>query len=72
LLPPVWFWCEYVFLYPYYGQKLEEFKYRQVVASKIWLATVSVLLILYFGRISEEVDFLWNAKKEHNGQSLSE
>jgi hypothetical protein len=51
--PPLWFWYEYIFLfrdaYPdAKKENLEEFKYQQDVSSKIWLAAVSVLLILYF------------------------
>jgi len=48
LFPPAWFWCEYVYLYPHYGLQLEEFKYLQDVASKIWLAAISALLLLSF------------------------
>jgi hypothetical protein len=51
--PPLWFWYEYIFLFrdAYPGadkDSLEAFKYQQDVSSKIWLATVSVLLIFYF------------------------
>ena len=53
LLPPIWFWFEYIFLFrnafPEAEQsKLDRFKYQQDLSSKIWLAAVSVLLILYF------------------------
>ena len=53
LLPPIWFWYEYFFIfskaYPSADKdKLDTFKYEQDLSSKIWLALVSVLLILYF------------------------
>ncbi|SRR5260370_13340272 len=52
LLPPIWFWAEFYFLRPAYcvpGTNLwEEFKYGQDLASKIWIAAASALLILYF------------------------
>lgn len=53
LLPPIWFWYEYIFLfheaYPSADKdKLDSFKYQQDLSSKIWLVAVSVLLILYF------------------------
>ena|SRR2546428_6570398 len=51
--PPIWFWYEYIYrfrdVYPNADKdKLEAFKYQQDLSSKIWLAAVSVLLILYF------------------------
>jgi hypothetical protein len=57
LVPPIWFLLEYTFLFPRtclnldkdtYKDKLDRFKYQQDLASKIWLAVVSALLILYF------------------------
>jgi hypothetical protein len=53
LLPPMWFWYEYTFLFPKAypradGDKLVSFKYQQDLSSRIWLAVVSVLVILYF------------------------
>jgi len=54
VLPPIWFWFEYVGLYRYDNEdqreKLDEFKYTQDVASKIWIALVTALTILYFGK----------------------
>jgi hypothetical protein len=53
VLPPLWFWCEYFFIWDRqsgYRPSLEEFKYGQDVASKIWLGLVTALLILYFGK----------------------
>jgi hypothetical protein len=55
LAPPIWFWIEYFFVY---GKEdatkdkpaLEAFKYGQDQASKIWLALVTVLFGLYFGK----------------------
>jgi hypothetical protein len=53
VLPPVWFWYEYIFLFrkahPNAGsEKLDELKTQQDLSSKIWIATTSALLILYF------------------------
>ena len=53
--PPVWFWAEYFFIWlPSHrqanSQMLDEFKYGQDVAAKIWLGLVSALLGLYFGK----------------------
>jgi hypothetical protein len=52
--PPAWFWIEYNLMYLYTPRAgripLEDFKYSQDTASKIWLALVTVLLLLYFGK----------------------
>jgi hypothetical protein len=56
VLPPIWFWYEYFFVYkpPKKDEAprtdFESFKYGQDVSSKIWIAVVSALLILYFGK----------------------
>ena len=53
VLPPVWFWIEYYFVYrvhAYPGENREDFKYGQDQAAKIWLALVTALLGLYFGK----------------------
>lgn len=55
LVPPIWFLLEYTFLFPtVYPEAKEDalnaFKYQQDLASKIWLAAVSALLILYFSK----------------------
>ena len=55
LLPPVYFWYEYFYVYGRTRNAaaradLESFKYGQDVASKIWIAVVSALLALYFGK----------------------
>ena len=54
-IPPAWFWLDYYGLYRYdpvgAGKvDLESFKYGQDVASKIWIALVTALTILYFGK----------------------
>ena len=54
-IPPTWFWLDYFGLYKYdpvAGGKpdLESFKYGQDVASRIWIALVTALTILYFGK----------------------
>lgn len=45
VLPSVWFFCEYYFMFKYYGNSgtFEQFKYGQDAASKIWVAFVSLL-----------------------------
>jgi len=54
LAPPLWFWFEFYFLRdraicgPLTTGCWEEFKYGQEVSSRIWLATTSALLALYF------------------------
>jgi hypothetical protein len=54
IAPPIWFWYEYFYLYPdtTYVPKpsLDEFKHGQEQSSKIWLALVTLLLGLYFGK----------------------
>ncbi|HEX7158675.1 MAG TPA: hypothetical protein VF214_06660 [Edaphobacter sp.] len=54
IAPPIWFWYEYFFLYPDTNitpkPSLDEFKHGQEQASKIWLALVTLLLGLYFGK----------------------
>lgn len=53
LLPPIWFWLEYFFLYKDEGTavvKLEAFKHGQEQSAKIWLALVTLLAGLYFGK----------------------
>jgi hypothetical protein len=52
VIPPLWFWFEYYFLYKKLGPSrpsMDEYKYGVEVSSKIWLALVSALLIMYFG-----------------------
>lgn|ERR1700731_1317113 len=53
LAPPIWFWFEYIFLFRKAfpdgdKDKLEALKTQQDLSSKIWIATASALLILYF------------------------
>ena len=53
VLPPVWFWAEYFLVYRsghYPGESLDEFKYGQDQAARIWLALITALLGLYFGK----------------------
>jgi hypothetical protein len=53
-LPPAWFWLDYFGLYRYdpVAGKVdrESFIYGQDVASRIWLALVTALTILDFGK----------------------
>ena len=52
LIPPIYFWFEYFWIYKSVPEAtrpdLESFKYGQDVSSKIWIATTSALLALYF------------------------
>jgi hypothetical protein len=54
--PPVWFWYEYFFIYRKISDKekdkptFDQYKHGVDVASKLWLALVTVLLGLYFGK----------------------
>ncbi len=53
LVPPIWFWFEYIFLFrgafPNADKdKLDSLKTQQDLSSKIWIAAASILLILYF------------------------
>jgi hypothetical protein len=53
LVPPIWFWYEYFFIWRRLPPSpnpdaWDEFKYAQDVSSKIWLAATSALLLLYF------------------------
>lgn len=59
LVPPCWFRLEYCFLYRYDPKTLpsgddkpgwDSLKYGQEVSSKVWLALVTALSILYFGK----------------------
>lgn len=51
VVPPVWFWFEYFYLYKgSSNDDLEKFKHGQDQSSKIWLALVTVLLAAYFGK----------------------
>jgi hypothetical protein len=52
VLPPVWFWIEYFYIYPLRSPRpsLDEFKYGQDIASKIWVGLVTALFGLYFGK----------------------
>ena len=52
--PPAWLWFEYFFVFRRVSDPapddFEKLKYGQDLASKIWLAVVSALLMLYFGK----------------------
>jgi hypothetical protein len=54
--PPFWFWYEYFFIYREIPETekdrptLDVYKHGVDVASKLWLALVTVLLGLYFGK----------------------
>ena len=48
IVPPLWFFFEYQFLFKHYGPDgaFESFKYGQDVASKIWLGIAAALTVL--------------------------
>jgi hypothetical protein len=48
IVPPLWFWFEYCYLYRTYGQNdtLELFKYGQDVGKAIWAGGVATLIAL--------------------------
>jgi hypothetical protein len=48
VLPPIWFWFEYFFLYQRYGEKdgFEAFKYGQQISVAIWAAVTLSLAAL--------------------------
>lgn len=50
--PPIWFFIEYFYLFRQHGKPccIETFKYGQELASRIWLALVVVLGVLFFGK----------------------
>ena len=50
VIPPIWFWAEFYFLYDGGATHLDEFKHGQDQSSKIWLALVTVILGMYFGK----------------------
>jgi hypothetical protein len=59
VIPPIWFWFECVVIYGKragfgFGKDApkdwDRFKYLQDLASKVWLAVVTALLMLYFGK----------------------
>jgi hypothetical protein len=50
LAPPISLWFEYVFLFGKRRSMMEQFKYEQDAKAKIWLAFVTVLTVLYFGK----------------------
>jgi hypothetical protein len=50
LLPPIWFAWEYHKFESSPANPFDEFKFGQEIASKVWLALVTVLTILYFGK----------------------
>jgi hypothetical protein len=52
LLPPVWFWAEYLFIWrpAPYGKRpaFEHLKYGQELGRNVWLAFTAILLAIYF------------------------
>lgn len=52
LLPPLWFYVEYIYLYRHFGKAacFDSFRYAQELVSKGWVVLVLVLGVLYFGK----------------------
>jgi hypothetical protein len=70
LVPPLWFWFEYFFLYKDKTTSkvnLEGFKHGQDQSAKIWLALITVLAGLYFGK-----DLVREPSKPDAQQSFSD
>jgi hypothetical protein len=44
--PPVWFFLQWAYFAPDTKEEVATFKYSQALASKVWLALVSVLYVL--------------------------
>jgi hypothetical protein len=68
---PTWFAVEYFYIYPKYALAycdFDHFKYGQDVATKAWLAVVTILTALYFGK---DIQFFASqdksVKKDGNG-----
>ena len=54
LVPPLWLWYEYCFLYREDDPNpllFERFKYGQELTRNLWLAITAVLVLLYFKKI---------------------
>jgi hypothetical protein len=64
--PPVWFWYEFFYLYKRARnpEEWDRFKHGQEQSGKIWLALVTVLFGLYFGK-----HFRTEYEKPANGQT---
>lgn len=52
LLPPLWFYVEYIYLYRHFGKAecFGSFTYAQEPVSKGWVVLVIALGVLYFGK----------------------
>jgi hypothetical protein len=52
LLPPLWFFIEYIYFYRWWGKPecFEAFKYAQDLGSKGWAGMVAVLGVLFFSK----------------------
>ncbi|WP_263415999.1 hypothetical protein [Terriglobus albidus] len=52
LLPPSWMYCEHIFLYRAFGKPdcFDAFAHAQWIVATGWLATLAVLVFIYFGR----------------------
>lgn len=51
LAPPIWFLIQYILAPEAWkiGDDFQRFQYSQQIASKVWLAMVSITTALYFG-----------------------
>jgi hypothetical protein len=52
LVPPAWFFIEYIFLYRHFGKAacFESFKYAQEIVAKGWIGMVVVMSALLIGK----------------------
>lgn len=51
LIPPAWLYCEHIFLYRAFGKPgcFDSFAHAQWIVATGWLATLAVLVFVYFG-----------------------
>jgi hypothetical protein len=52
LVPPAWFFIEYIFLYRHFGKAacFESFQYAQEIVAKGWIGLVVVMSVLLLGK----------------------
>jgi len=50
IIPPLWFWWEYIFIYrsAVKPEEFEKFKYGQDVSRNLWVGISAALALLYF------------------------
>jgi len=53
IVPPFWFWYEYIFIYrsARSPEEFEKFKYGQEVSRNLWIGISAALALLYLGHL---------------------